>query len=252
MMASMTVLSAANLSGSDARLPMHQRISLLVEQAIEDGGLKPGDPLPPESRIARDCSVALGTVRQAMENLRERGLIERRQGRGTFVRQPDFAESMLRFFRFGDGVSTRLPAGEVLEIRTADADAATASALLLDTDAPVVTMKRVRSIEGRRLVWERIWLPRPLFDGVADVDPQQVPHLLYPWYMDAFGVLVSRAREDLTIDRATAEDADLLGCEPGEPIVVIERLATTLTGGRVERRISRGLASTFHYRIEIS
>lgn len=247
----MTSLNAAGLASIDARLPMYRRIAQLVERVVEFGGLGPGDALPPESQLAADCGVALGTVRRALDSLREDGVIERHQGRGTFVRQPDFHASLLRFFRFGDGVGT-LPEGRVLMVNRELADAATAAVLGLGTDSEVLALRRVRSLRGMPVAWERIWLPSSAFGVLAGVPATDFPNLLYPWYQTRCGVLVSRATEELTIGRAEAEDTDLLGGVAGDPVVVIERRATTITGQPVERRITRGLATTFRYRVEIS
>lgn len=58
-----------------------------IAAAIEAGGLQPGEKLPPERDLAYDWGIGYGTLRRAYEVLRERGLIESRQGKGTFVRQ---------------------------------------------------------------------------------------------------------------------------------------------------------------------
>ena len=70
---------------------------------ITQGEWPPGAALPAEAALAREHGVALGTIRQAIALLVADDLLERRHGRGTFVRAGLGGASMLRFFRFRQG-----------------------------------------------------------------------------------------------------------------------------------------------------
>lgn len=247
----MTTLSAQTLAAGDPDLPLHRRLADALEAAIRRGDFSPTDPLPSESDIARDCDVALGTVRQAMSHLRESGLIERRQGRGTFIRRADFSRSLLRFFRFG-GAEAEVPQGAVLTSQILPADEATASALDRPPGEGMLRLDRIRHLGGRPAVHEELWLPLPEFARLAEMQPEDLPNLLYPYFEECCGILVARACEELTLSEATAHDAELLECPEGEPIMAIERVATAIDGRPIERRLSRGSARTFRYRVEIS
>jgi GntR family transcriptional regulator len=58
-----------------------------IAQRIAAGELQPGERLTPERDLAVEYKVAYLTVRRAMKELRERGLIETVQGKGTFVKR---------------------------------------------------------------------------------------------------------------------------------------------------------------------
>lgn len=247
----MTTLSADALRHGDERLPLHQRLSDLLIKAIGQGEFTPTKALPPENEIARRCDVAVGTVRKAMDNLTTQGIVERRQGRGTFVRRLDVSHSLLRFFRFGDA-PTQVPRGRVLSRHLAPADPSTSEALRLPGGARVLHLERLRFLHDRPVLRENLWLPLPLFESFVDVAPPAFPDLLYPYYEDAVGVVITRATEDLSVVDADSRDIELLGCRESDPVVAIERLARSVDGSPVERRISRGPARTFRYRVEIS
>lgn len=247
----MTLLSTETLAAADPGLPLHRRLATALADAIRSGELDPADPLPSESDIAKDCGVALGTVRQAMSVLREAGLIERRQGRGTFIKRADFSRSLLRFFRFGDD-ATEVPRGTILTTATTTADEATAAALAITVGDRVLQLERTRSLAGTPVVHELLWLPLPRFDALTEVATDDYPDLLYPFYEEQCGVLITRALEELSFDAATDRDTELLGCADGAPIIAIERIAHDISGRPAERRISRGDARTFRYRVEIS
>ena len=69
-------------------VPIYVQIVRYVTGHIEDGTWQPGHRLPAERAMAAEWGVAYLTIRRAMAELRERGLIVSVQGRGTYVRDP--------------------------------------------------------------------------------------------------------------------------------------------------------------------
>lgn len=110
-------------------LPLYQQLAEQLRREIESGRLTPGARLPSEPELSRRHRIGRPTVRQATEQLVQRGLIERRRGAGTFVReQPRRVDALslggtLSSFREG-GVELRTRLlGKVAERRVArDAD----------------------------------------------------------------------------------------------------------------------------------
>lgn len=75
-----------NLNKESATSVYHQLAGLLRDQIL-NGTLGPGAKLPPELELAEKYQLSRGTVRQAILLLVTEGLVERVQGKGTFVRQ---------------------------------------------------------------------------------------------------------------------------------------------------------------------
>ena len=69
-------------------VPIYVQIVKYVTSHIEDGSWQPGHRLPAERAMADDWGVAYLTIRRAMKELREKGLIVSVQGRGTYVKNP--------------------------------------------------------------------------------------------------------------------------------------------------------------------
>lgn len=83
---------ASSLDGKGAfealsldRQKLNEQIAEKIQQDISDGKLKTGDKLPPERELAILLKVNRATVREAIHLLRERGLVERKNGRGTRI-----------------------------------------------------------------------------------------------------------------------------------------------------------------------
>lgn len=84
------------LSGIDRKspTPAHAQIASILIAAIEAGNLVPGTRLPPERALCSICGVSRSTVRQALDAVIARGLIEKHQGRGIFVTAPATAKAV--------------------------------------------------------------------------------------------------------------------------------------------------------------
>jgi GntR family transcriptional regulator len=236
---------------TDRRLPLYQRLKDAFAGRIAQGEWRPGAAIPPEGELAAEYGVALGTVRKAIEGLVQEGLIDRRQGRGTFVRKADFTNALFRFFRHTHDGQPMRPSSRLLARRTGKAGARAGRGLGLAADARVLWLTRLRLVAGEPLVVDDIALPLPAFAALADVPAADFGGLLYPLYERAAGQVVARAREHIGFDRADAATAKRLGIGEGEPVVAIERIAFGYDGAALEWRLSHGAAERFSYDIEI-
>lgn len=76
------------MSGSRRDRRYHEVVTW-VDAQIQSGALRPGDRLPPERALVAQFGISRTAVREALQRLATRGLIESHVGRGTFVREPD-------------------------------------------------------------------------------------------------------------------------------------------------------------------
>jgi GntR family transcriptional regulator len=246
------MLAAFPGSASDARLPRYQQLRDAVTSQITAGVWKPGDAIPAEQALAETYGLALGTVRKAIDTLVADGLLERRQGKGTFVRRAEFSSSLFRFFRFHDEEGRQaIPEGRVLARKRVPASPEAASRLGIALGAPAIRLSRLRLVGGKPLLAEDIWLPADRFAALMELRPSEFSDLLYPLYEELCGQLIASAEESLSIEPVDAANARLLDLDAGAAVVVIERVARSYNHQPLEWRRSRGPADRFHYRVEI-
>lgn len=238
--------------GYDQRLPLYQRLREEMLAKIAAGEWSPGAPIPTEAELTKLYGVAIGTVRKAVDTLVSEGLLLRSQGRGTFVRRPNFDASLARFFRQVNASGGReIPSSRILSKQLQKPSKAVAKALALKSGEQVLRMERLRVIDDRTLFHEEIWLPASRFIVLLDIDSTTFGDLLYPFYEKQCGQCIASARETLTVGSADAEVARTLSIEPGNPIVIIERTALGYDRSPLEYRLSRAAANNFHYQIDI-
>ena len=236
----------------DERLPLYCRLACHIRDAVARQQWRPGEQLPSESEFAARLGVAVGTVRQAVSDLVQKGLLVRRQGKGTFVNKPTFNSSLFRFWRFCDQDGERKPPeSRILVRRRASAPADVRKILGLPPGESAIFLSRIRLWSGKPIVAEEIWLPHQDFSALLELRADEFGPLLYPAYERFCGKYVARAEERLTARAATTKQARAVGIDKGDPVVVIGRLARGYDDAPLEWRVFWGCASRFQYRVEI-
>ncbi len=236
---------------ADQRLPIYQRLKDALVERITVGEWRAGDLLPAETQLAADYQVALGTVRKALEGLVGDGVLERQQGRGTYVRRPDFGNALFRFFRLTDAAGTVVqPQARILDRWVAPA-AGLAPRLEIAADAAVLHLFRERTVNAVPILVEEIAVAADRFLPLIELPADAFGDLLYPLYDQRCGQTVVRARETIRFGHATPRIATALGCTDSTPLAIIERTAFGRDGGVLEWRRSFGPADQFNYTIDL-
>lgn len=215
---------AARPVHTDAGVPLHRQLFLVLHDEIARGAIAPGDALPTEQALCDQFGVSRITVRRALADLAEQGYIERRQGVGSFVRQhgpPDDAPAggsymdNLRQTQFQTSI-------EVVEhdIRTPPSMIGGA----LGISAEMLHILRVRRERRTRepLMITEAWLPVDLADVLTATALRRTP--LYELLAGA-GVVVDRVQHEITAEIAGPRNARLLDVAIGSALVRVNRLA---------------------------
>ncbi|KQY81259.1 MULTISPECIES: GntR family transcriptional regulator [Roseateles] len=232
--------------------PLYEQIRQLIVAALAAGEWRPGEALPSEAALAERFHASPGTVRRALDELTAAHVVERRQGRGTFVATHTAPRDAYRFLRLvaDDGASgfTR----ELVHCRRARATAETARALQLRTSEPVIEVRRLLLRRNRPVVLDDLWLPERHFEGLNGALIDTYAGTLYALFEERFAVHMVRAEEKLRAVAASAEAAALLAVATSEPLLSVERVAYTYGDRPVELR--RGLYHTHadHYRNDLN
>ena len=152
--------SLANLDPEDridksSYVPAYAQVANILKQKISQGVYQPGARLPSEAAIANQFSISAMTARQAIGNLAEEGLIDRVQGRGTFVKRLQFISSS-----FGlESLGTILAAKEDISIHIIDASLQPArddvvTRLELGPGKSVIQVKRLISHKKQPFIYQ--------------------------------------------------------------------------------------------------
>ncbi len=229
------------------REPLYAIIASRAEARIHDGEWAPGDRLPPERELCRDLKVSRATLRQALAELEERGLVSRHQGRGTFVTRPRVQADLAGFFSYGEALRARgmTLGARVLALSVTEAGRAIAAELGILPGDPVVHLERLRAVEAEALILETTNLPAARFPGLETRD--LASRSLYQVLHEDFDCEVETAVETLEPVILTPRESHLLGVPRNAPALMIRRVTTDSTGLHVEhtQAILRGDRTRF-------
>src|SRR5260370_12632448 len=161
------------MSGS----PLYERVESVLAGDIADGSLPPETQLSSEEGLVERFKVSRTTVRKAIQNLVERGLVEVRRGKGTFVTQPKITQELTELTGFVEDMQAagRTPTARLLDKRIVAADEAVAHHLALAPGTLVVRLLRVRLADGVAMSFHGTYLPRGLGEKIAENDLEAEP-----------------------------------------------------------------------------
>lgn len=182
---------------------------------------EPGTPAPSERELVHHFGVARMTVRQAVDELENEGLLERRQGRGTFVARRRRRVGQLSGFTEEMRRRGLQPASETLRLRRELASRGVARALALTPGDSVIHWRRLRLADGDPVCVEDAFLSEVLLPGFL-LGPQ--PESLFD-ALGARGLRPTWAEDSVTAEAVGDDEALLLDLVPGMPVLRISRRA---------------------------
>ena len=204
--------------------PLPTAIANEAETRIRAGAWAPGTRLPPERELCRTLDVSRSTLRLALAELEDRGLVTRHQGRGTFVARPRVPADVGSYFSLRDALRARGIRLEtrVLEVAVIGAPRSVAQDLGLLPGESVVRIDRMRGTEGEPLVLDTAHLPAARFPGLEARD--LATRSLYAILREDYDCRVATAEETLEPVILTPSECGLLGLPTNAPALLIRRI----------------------------
>lgn len=205
----------------DSPIPLYRQLADRLMARIRAGEYLPGNRIPSEHRLAADHRLGRPTIRQAIDVLVRKGVLVRRRGSGTFVREPQQEVDLFSL----DGTSTSFrKKGLPVEIRLIDP-----VALISVPDAEenpfsgrqAYYFSRLTRVAGTPVLVERIYLHADLFAGIEKMDLQG--RSLSTVAEERFFLRPTGGRQSFRIGFAESEARHQLEVAPQTPLLVVCR-----------------------------
>lgn len=198
-------------------LPKSTQLSEMLIREIAAGHLADGARLPPERAMAARHGVAVGTLRKALAELETRGLLERVQGSGNYVRARPVVDNVYAFFRLERDSGGGLPTADVLDVLrlTKPAEAAR-----IGPSQSAHRIRRVRFLDEVAVALEEIWLDDRFTRKICIGD---LMDSLYLFYKNRLGLIISRVEDKVGVSGVPAWGAADIGLVPGTAAGFVER-----------------------------
>ena len=233
-------------------IALHHQISTLLKDGIAAGRYGPGDQLPSEEALCAEHGVSRVTVRRALQALQQQGFLEKRQGRGSFVREnPPILSLPTPIASYLAKVAERraLSRHVLKEFGLCAASPEVRNSLKLEEGSQVLRVVRLRVMGTLPLVHDTLYLPHDIGGGLTRTDFRTAPlSVLLARAGHHYGKidLVTRAR------LASAPIARLLHVEVGSALVDVQRIGYDQAGRPIEYQQLQGPSDRFETHVTVT
>lgn len=226
----------------NAPVPRYHVLKETLRLEIQNGLYRPGECIPSEKELQERFQVSRTTVRRAIKELADEGLLDPQPGRWTFVRTPKLSSSLRRLWGFHEEMTTLgfQPSVETLSVDKIRADKILAAKLDVPEGARLWRLVRLQKIDDEPmalLTAYHVVSHVPALGQMLDVVSSSAYRIL-----GNSGIVLAKAEEALEAILIKSDEAKLLAVKAGHPGLHIERISYDQLDRVVEysTRICRG------------
>ena len=202
-------------------IPLYHQLADILLERIRSGVYSPGQMIPSETGLAKEYSIGRPTVRQAMDTLVQKGLIQRKRGAGTFVKHPapqvdlfSLAGTSQAFLTKGIPIETKLlcPMAQKTIPHDPENPFSNQNAFFLS---------RLTLTQGVPVLIEDIYLDRELFMGIDKIDLENKS--LAQVVSDIYYLVPENGSQQFKVETLDSQKAGWLKFTPSEPVLTVRR-----------------------------
>lgn len=213
-------------------LPIYSQLKEQIIHQIAEGSLKPGDQIPSQYELCEQYQMSHMTVRRALHELLNEGILRSIPGKGTYVASPTRTADSGALVTFSDQMSNlgMKPTTRVLSQKLIPASTVLAQILGIKIGQPVVSLYRLRCADGHPLSLTQCYLPHELCPGLLEHD--LAANSLFDTLRTVYQLKLAGASSAIQAALADEEQSKLLQVERPAALIVREQV-TFLDTGRV-------------------
>lgn len=207
--------------------PRHEQISDWLRGQVADGAFTKHDKLPSESELGDRFGVSRITVRRALQTLENDGVIYRRQGLGSFVKDGRVHQGLVRLSDFVEDMQAAgiAASSKVVHFSPEKATTMVSTALGIEEGKTVFRLDRLRLGDGKPLAFDRTWMS--VFYAQLLESHDLATQTIYGILEHEYSVPVVRGRFRIDATNAPADIAKYLQVPTRRALLVIERTSYT-------------------------
>lgn len=219
--------------------PLYYQVKNQILRKIEKGDYRVNERIPSENEFVKIYDVSLITIRKALLELVQEGILHRIQGKGTYVAAPKL-NRYVNLLSFTQEMNEKgmTPSTKSVRFAKEEADEKTAKILRIPEGSEVWVCERIRFADQQPMAYQKSLLPCGMFPGLNGqwVEDSQS---LYKVLFERYSTEVSRAEEEYNaISIRDSIIADELGIRVGDSAFLVKRTSYTKQGDAFEYAIS--------------
>jgi len=231
---------------SESSSPLYHQLMQRLAEDIERGKYPVGSRIPPEHELEALYKVSRVTVRRALSELTAEGLLEKKQGKGTFVSTPRISQDLKSIHSFHDACKLNGFRGgtNLVHVKEVNADDSDICELELREGSKVVETLRVRTADGVPVVLEKNHFSM----AYSYLENENLAGSLYGVLRD-YGIEPKQASHDISMAFATDDQAKLLNIKKGDPLMRLHEVVYDQKGRPLHNSLQLIRGDRFVFRI---
>jgi GntR family transcriptional regulator len=219
---------------TQSEVTLYQQIYDDIKHKIGSGEYREGQALPSEAKLCEIYGVSRVTVRKALEELENAGVIERIRGKGPIVARPKLRRNMSSLGSLQDQIreAGMTPSSVISEIRRVSAEGQIAEILQAQEGEPLVCYRRLQMGNGVPLADQRVYLREKYCPGFDPMDLQT--QSLYDILEKRYSLNLNYCDQTITNQRPTAGQIESLHLTNRNSLLFTKRLTVLTNGEPVE------------------
>ena len=213
----------------DSFTPLYFQLKEILRDKIENLEFQEGDMIPSESEIQQRYDVSRATVRKAIQILVNEGFMEKKRGKGTFVKRRKIEEELPVLKSFTEEMSGRDASKKVISASYTKAPASICARLGLLSEESVFSLKRLMMVDGKPLGILHSYIPANYRLSLEEDYTKSLYRIL-----EKKGIRLRNSEQTIEVSMSTPEETRLMRLKSSVPTLVIERLAYSVNGEIVE------------------
>ena len=233
-----------------SRVPLYCKLAEIIEEKIDGGVYKVGSMIPSERDLCTQYNMSRITVRNAIDELVQKGKLEKIQGKGTYVLDKSIVQSLGNVYSFSKEMEKqgRISSTKLVCKKIIKANVKIAEKLKINEGDEVIYLERLRCAEYVPVVLEKTYFSKVDYEFVLDIDLDSKP--LYKTLEFEHGVVINRAVETFKACELNSYESELLNCKSNYYGLLVQR--TSYCGSEIvcySSLVSKG--DTFEFTVQL-
>ena len=204
-----------------SKVPLYFQLKEQVKQNILKGEYKEGDLIPSEREFSNNYELSSTTIRRALNDLVQENFLDRKAGKGTFVRRRKVKRDLRKVLGFTKNMTEMglTPTTKVLSQKVVMPNAFARERLRLEKTAKVVRLERLRLANDLPMMLETRYIRTDLCPGI---EREELSSSLWRTFEDKYGRKPNRHSQGMTIATVSGHAASLLTLNDNSLVFMIK------------------------------
>lgn len=235
-------------------IPLHYQLTTDLREGIIQGTWGVGEVFPTDKELMNKYNISSTTVRRAVSQLVQEGWLDRRPGKGTFVKKTPIEETLGEPTGFFEEMINRglKPSADVLnvsEIELSKKELEKVPQLRIFSEQRMFVFEKIQKLNDEPIAYVKSYWPYEYGVRIAELDLSTQG--IYELIKREFGFSLIRAEEFVGADIANKKISQYLNVKIGFPVLTMERIAYNEHDKPIELSINAYRADRYKYKVHL-